>query len=143
MNQVRFSTAYYDDKKLNYETKMVWIPINSQLREEKVYSVKLTDLGLEDLLYQFSGLTEQDRRIFRNEFIVNRPYEFPDYVHLQITFEFDLTLYKIDRDVYSVLDWFGDVGGLYEGLYRLFNFIVALFYYRALEHYLIENLFLK
>ena len=42
-----------------------------------------------------------------------------------------------------MLDWFGDVGGLYEGLYRLFNFIVALFYYRALEHFLIENLFLK
>ena len=58
MNQVRFSTAYYDEKKLNYETKMVWIPINSQLREEIVYQVKLTDLGLEDMLYQFSGLTE-------------------------------------------------------------------------------------
>lgn len=62
---------------------------------------------------------------------------------MQVTYEFDLTLYKIDRDVYSVLDWVGDVGGLNEGLFIFFKVILSLFQYRALEHFLIEHLYLK
>ena len=56
-----------------------------------------------------------------------RPYEFPDNVHLQVSYEFDLTLYRVDRDVYSILDWVGDIGGLNEGLYLLF-YVVLLFF---------------
>ena len=52
-------------------------------------------------------------------------------------------MYRIDRDVYSVLDWVGDVGGLFEGLYILFKVISGFFYFRALEHFLIERLYLK
>ena len=51
-----------------------------------------------------------------NTWSTTRPYEFPDFNHTQITFEFDLNLYRIDRDVYSILDLIGDVGGLNEGL---------------------------
>lgn len=48
-------------------------------------------------------------------------------MHLQITFEFDLTLYRIDRDVYSILDWVGDVGGLNEGLFLILKvFLIAM-----------------
>ena len=48
-----------------------------------------------------------------------RPYEFQDNVHIQITIEFDLDLTVIDRQVYSVLDWLGDTGGLGEALFFL------------------------
>ena len=48
-------------------------------------------------------------------------------MQMQVTFEFDLTLYRIDRDVYSLLDWVGDVGGLNEGLFIIFKVILALF----------------
>ena len=75
--------------------------------------------------------------------MTTRPYEFSDSVHLQITFEFDLTLYRVDRDVYSVLDWVGDVGGLNEGLFIFFKILLAMFQFKALEHFLIEKLFHK
>ena len=88
-------------------------------------------------------MTEEVGRIFKSEYVGNRPYEFQDNVHLQITFEFDLTLYRIDRNVYSTLDWIGDVGGLSEGLYIILNILLGLFQYKALEHFLIERLFLK
>ena len=39
MNQIRFSTAEYDDKKVTQEAKFVWIPINTQVREEIVYKI--------------------------------------------------------------------------------------------------------
>ena len=41
-----------------------------------------------------------------------RPYEYFDDVHIAITYEFDLNLYKIDRETYNFLDWLGDLGGL-------------------------------
>ena len=82
MNQIRFSTAFYDDQKVTREARFVWIPFNTQLREEIVYKVQLTDLDLQDSLYQFSGLTEEVSRIFSNVQHTIRPYEFPDNVHL-------------------------------------------------------------
>ena len=66
-NQERFSTRDYEySSKVSYEAKFIYIPVNSQMREEVVYKVQLTDLNLQDTYYQFSALTEDDRRIFRN-----------------------------------------------------------------------------
>ena len=71
-------------------------------------------------------MTEDDRTIFMNRHLFSRPYEFPDRVHMQITFEFDLTLYRVDRDVYSILDWVGDLGGLSEGLIIMLTIVLGL-----------------
>ena len=65
-NNERFSTRLYGDEKVAKESRTVWIPINSQVREEIVYKVQLTDLRLQDNYYQFSALTEDDRQIFSN-----------------------------------------------------------------------------
>ena len=72
-----------------------------------------------------------------------RPYEFPDYVHMQLTYEFDLTLYRIDRNVYSILDWIGDVGGLNEGLYVILSLFLSLLNYNTFKHFMIEHLYIK
>ena len=64
-------------------------------------------------------------QIFTNSYQLTRPYEWPDRVHMQVTFEFDLTLYRIERDVYSFLDWVGDVGGLFEGLYLILKVVLV------------------
>ena len=60
----------------------MYIPISTQMREEVVYKVQLTDLDLQDKLWQFSELTEEVGRIFKSEYVGNRPYEFQDNVHL-------------------------------------------------------------
>ena len=62
---------------------------------------------------------------------------------MQITFEFDLTLYRIDRDVYSILDWVGDLGGLSEGLVIILSFVFGLTQFNSFEHFLIERLYSK
>ena len=62
-------------------------------------------------------------------------------MHVQITFEFDLSLYRIDRDVYSILDWIGDIGGLSEGLAILFGGCIALMTFNKFDHYMIEKLY--
>ena len=51
MNQIRFSTSDFDDAKVAHEAKFIYIPISSQVREELVYKVQLTDLNLQDTYY--------------------------------------------------------------------------------------------
>lgn len=143
-NNQRFETRVYDyDEKVQSEARTVWIPINSQVREEIVFKVQLTDLRLQDAYYQFSALTEDDRAIFSNKQQLVRPYEFPDSVHMQVTYEFDLDLYRIDRDVYSILDWIGDVGGLREGLFIFLSMVMGFINFNTFEHFMIEHLFQK
>ena len=86
-------------------------------------------------------MTEDKYEIFTNTLVKTRPYEFPDNVHLQVTFEFDLSLYRVDRDVYSILDWIGDIGGLVEGLALFFGGLVALISFNSFDHYMIEYLY--
>ena len=103
----------------------------------------MTDLRLQDSFYQFSELTEDERRIFNNRYQKSRPYEFPDNVHVQVTYEFNLDLHRIDRDVYSVLDWISDIGGLKDGLILVIIVVVSFLNFYKFDHYLIENLFVK
>ena len=58
-----------------------------------------------------------------------------------MTFEFDLSLYRIDRDVYSILDWIGDIGGLSEGLVIFFSGLIALMSFNNFDHHMIEYLY--
>ena len=125
-------------KKVTKEVKFHYIPINSQIREEIVYKVQLTDLRLQDTYFKFSALTEDDRRIFSSKHTLNRPYEFPDNVQMQVTYEFDLNLYRVDREVYSFLDWIGDIGGLMEGLILFFGLVLAAVQFNKFDHFMIE-----
>ena len=141
---MRFNTLEYsENEKISRESKLVYIPINSQLREEIVYQVQLTSLQLQDDYYQFSHLTEDETTIFSHFRTVGRPYEFKDRTHVQVTFEFDLTLYRIDRDVYSQLDLIGDLGGLAEGLFIILSIILSLLTFNDFDHFLIEHLYGK
>ena len=81
--------------------------------------------------------------IFQTRFQLIRPYEFDDRVHTQLTFEFDLTLYRVDRKVYSILDWVGDIGGLNEGVYVGISVLLMFLQFHRFDHFLIERLYRK
>ena len=56
-------------------------------------------------------------------------------------FEFDLNLYRIDREAYNMLDWLGDLGGLKEALTIILTFIFVVFNYHTFQDYLVANLY--
>lgn len=117
-NQRRFLLEKFTEGKIVEEARTEWIPFNSQLREEKVYKISISNLELQDRIWQWGGWTKENVEIiFGINHSTTRPYEFPDSVHCQITFELNLDLKVIDRQVYSVLDWLGDIGGLVEALF--------------------------
>ena len=70
--------------------------------------------------------------------------EFEDvFQQFSVVLEFDLTLYRIDRDVYSILDFIGDLGGLAEGFYIILKILLGFLTYNNFEHFLIEFLYGK
>ena len=80
-NQMRFSTREYsDEQKVAYESRLDYILINTQIREDVVYFLKLTELELQDDFYQFSAVTEDKKMIFSNDYAGRRSYENPDRV---------------------------------------------------------------
>ena len=70
-----------------------------------------------------------------------RPYEFRDNVHIQVTFEFDLDLTVTDRQVYSVLDWLGDTGGLGEALFFIGGAVLIIFNYAQFDSLMVRHLY--
>ena len=70
-----------------------------------------------------------------------RPYEYYDDVHTAITYEFDLNLYRIDRETYNLLDWIGDIGGLYSAVMLLLALFFGLLTYHTFEDHLVSELY--
>lgn len=70
-----------------------------------------------------------------------RPYEFDNQVHISVTFEVDLDLTVIDRSVYNVLDWIGDIGGLGEGCFFISTTFLSVIHFGALDNMIISELF--
>ena len=50
---------------------------------------------------------------------------------------------RIQRNVFSLLDWIGEVGGLLEALFVLFSVLITIYNYKAFENYMVQNLYSK
>ena len=70
-----------------------------------------------------------------------RPYEYYDLVHMSISFEFDLNLYRIDRDAYNTLSWLGDCGGLKEALMLIGAGILSILQFQGYDNFMISKLY--
>ena len=53
----------------------------------------------------------------------------------------NLDLLLTERSVYSMLDWIGDIGGLFDGLRLFFFAILSIWNYKFYESYFISYLY--
>ena len=90
---------------------------------------------------QVGQLTEVEGSIFGIRQLDKRPYEFKDDVHLVVSYEFDLSRRKIDREVYNLFDWLGDLGGLKTALLLILGYVNSLVNYETFEDFLVSKLF--
>ena len=70
-----------------------------------------------------------------------RPYEYSDRIHLALNYEMYRNKIFIEREVYTSLDWFGNLGGLSEGLRLLFGLIIGVINYKYYNNYMVAKLF--
>lgn len=132
----------FDTKgKIVEESRSTWIPINSQLREEVVLKLSITDLMLQDERFHWGSLNQYPERVFKIEEVGKRPYEFPNDIHISVTVEVNLDLTIIERQVYNILDWIGDVGGLGEGCFFISYALLGVIHFGALDNMIISELF--
>ena len=89
----------------------------------------------------WGGLGGDPERVFKIGEFTKRPFEFSNSVHISVTFEVDLDLQVIDRQVYNILDWIGDVGGLGEGCFFISYTILGIIHFGALDNMIISELF--
>ena len=85
-------------------------------------------------------LTEMDHlfTITRQQTI---PYEKSDAVQFSVTFERDLTLETIERQMYTIFDMLSDLGGLSEMLMFISLAILAGWNFLSFESYLVSLLY--
>ena len=50
-NQVRFNTMDYSEERMVRESVLTWYPVDSQLRQEHVVQVQVTELQLQDVIH--------------------------------------------------------------------------------------------
>ena len=132
----------FDDSKVVDESKFVWFPVGSTDRKEIINEIQIQELNLQDRPLQFSSLTEQDMEIFTISKTGDRPFEFDNSrVHMALSYEMNLDLIYTEREVYSLFDWVGDLGGLHDGVRLFFVACIAFFNYNYYSAYMVSQLF--
>ena len=89
----------------------------------------------------WGSIGDYPERVFKIAETIKRPYEFTNNVHISVTIEVDLDLHVIERQVYNILDWIGDVGGLGEGCFFISYTILGIIHFGALDNMIISELF--
>ena len=102
-----------------------------------MYKLTITDLFLQDERMSIGSFGQTAQRVFKFKEAGKRPYEFDNSIHLSITFEMELDLKVIDRQVYNFLDWVGDIGGLGEGLFFMSTTVLSIIHFGALDNQII------
>ena len=132
---MRFQNDNYDKDKgiqegrIVDESTMVWNPISTNLamRSETVIKIRISDLVLQDSRgIHLDEATEDTITMFTTVNDAIRPYNQKDAAHVSFMIERDMDKYKIERTVYTSLDWLGDVGGLMDILFVIGTFPIIL-----------------
>ena len=111
------------------ESKLLWTPISTQVKQIHPFSIKVTEIELQDRLFDIGPLTAQEGDIFDIKELPTRSYEVHDPsrdVQIRISFERDLSLTSLERTAYGILDMLGDIGGLFDALLVIGAALVGL-----------------
>ena len=112
--------------KVHKYSKLTWNVVSPQIRTDSYFYVSLTRLELNDNYFDV-GLNTETHQLFDIREGVFRTWDYPDDVHVVLTYELERDLSKIRRQVYGILDYVGDIGGLAGAVFSIFSTLVLLF----------------
>ncbi len=65
---MRFDTRYYDADSIIRESKIIWVPINTQIQQTIPYKISTSEVILQDAIINLDDVTElNDDSIFKME----------------------------------------------------------------------------
>ena len=98
---------------IHEESHLGWYPIAAEIRKEVVHEIKVGHIQAQDGQgFHVGEITQDFYEIFEIEQTIERPYEYFDNIHVALNYEMNLNLFMYEREVYTTLDWFGNIGGL-------------------------------
>ena len=137
-NHIYFDKQNVEDNGLKKQSVLVWNVLSPQIRTDYYNYVELIRTKLYDEIWDI-GLRQVNHELFSVAPGPFRLWDFPDDVHLAITYEFNKDLQQVHRTVYSIMDLLGDLGGLASSVIALFTAFVIIFQYRAPISYLSQH----
>jgi len=119
---------------------MVWHALSPQIRTDYVKNVQLADLKLSDSPLSASLLTDEVK-VFKlvQELTRVMPYKQP--FQNAITYELSHTRHIYYRQVYGLLDWLRDLGGLFGAMSGISLSIVLIFQFQGGYMFVMSELF--
>ena len=121
---------------------MLWITINTQVRQTYPYRIANTHLFLQDEIINLDDFTElEDPQLFTLEPLPSRSYEKDLDTWFDLTIEMNMNLELIQRNGYTVLDLLSDIGGILEIMTIFITYFLAFWNYNYFENFLVTRLF--
>ena len=140
-NQFSFNKEKVETEKLKKTSRLRWITLTPQIRTDIYNYVQISKLDLSDEIGSLAG-EKVEHKMFTITQGNMRLYDFPDDIQLAITYELDRDQRTIRRQVYGILDFLGDIGGLAGALKALFAALIIIFQYKAAISYVSNRTFL-
>ena len=109
------------------ESEITWYGLSYQSRSDFVKVITRSELVLSDNIFAVGGLMTEHKNAFFVESEANRLLPYNNMFKNAVTFELSQNKRVFVRNVYTVLDIMGDLGGLFGALTPLFAMIVAIF----------------
>ena len=95
---------------------MTFHPLSIQVNQEVFKTVSLAEINLQDSrLFHVGNYTNLNQEVFFVEQVSEGPYNSRRDVPLQIRYTLNLNKRVIERQVYTLLEFLGDMGGFLEG----------------------------
>jgi len=141
-NQKRFDSGKYGDQSVKEEARLLWLPINTQMRQTIPYKVSKTHLYLQDRDINLNSITlDQDSSIFKIEPLPVRSQEKDLNVQMELTIERNLDLTQLERSGYTLIDVFSDIGGIQSILISGITILINFFNFQNFDNYMATRLF--
>ena len=127
MNSKLFVHSEFSDTRILKRMSGKLYPLSSDARIDYVNTIKRTSMKFNDRLFNFVGLTTEHEHGFYLEQNANRGLSYKNRWQNALTLELDLDNIEYHRQVYTILDYFSDVGGLFGAVSPIFMTLLAVF----------------
>ena len=132
----------YEYESIVSESRLHWIYINTQVREQIPFKVSKMQISLQDRSIDLDSLTEiEDDSTFTIEAMPKRSFELNMNVQTDITIEMNLDFVSLSRSRYTALDVLADIGGINSMLISFLGLFFAAWNYGHFDNQMAAQLF--
>ena len=142
-NQSIFKLDKYDHRKITRESNLVWHPMNTVLKQETVTQVHISEVTMQDKYFRAGDLTKEQSLMVHSILTTTRPMEYNNLHQFGVVFQINLDFIQYERQVYGILDWLSDCGGLSSALFAILSIASKILMYQLLDYYMVKCLYTK